>query len=76
MFKYLNEVLKSFVVLLQLLEKADSFVVTAAELPVDLLHLLPVVIRELQDSNNVRQYLKDSFHLYFNSGFYDNFVFF
>lgn len=42
--KYLDEVLESFVVLLQLFEKADSFVMTAAEVPVDLLHLLPTVI--------------------------------
>lgn len=61
-YKYLDEVLKSFVVLLQLFEKADCFVVTAAELPVDLLHPLPVVIRELRtcmyivaDSNNIQQ---------------------
>lgn len=44
--------------LLQLFEKADGSVVTAAELPIDLLHLLPVLIRELQDSNKCFTVLK------------------
>lgn len=43
-FKYLDEVLKSFVVLLQLFKKADGFIVTAAELSVHLLHFLPILI--------------------------------
>lgn len=34
--------------LLELFEKADSFIMAAAEFPVYLLHLLPVLIRELQ----------------------------
>lgn len=58
---YLDEVLESFVVLLQLFEKADGFVVTAAELAVDLLHLLPAVIRKLQGSNNIQQIVEVQF---------------
>lgn len=43
-FKYLDEVVKSFVVLLQLFKKADGFIVTAAELSIHLLHFLPILI--------------------------------
>lgn len=50
-FQYLDEVLKSFVVLLQLFKKADGFIVTAAELSIHLLHFLPILIRKLQETH-------------------------
>lgn len=46
-FSYLDEVLEPFVVLLKFLEEADGVVVVAAELPVDLLHPLCILLREL-----------------------------
>lgn len=55
----LDEVLKSFVVLLQLFEEADGLVVSAAELPVDLLHLLLVLVCELQGMANIKRSLID-----------------
>lgn len=55
----LDEVLKSFVVLLQLFEEADGLVVSAAELPVDLLHLLLVLVCELQGSAHIKRSLID-----------------
>lgn len=42
--KYLNEVLKSLVMLLELFEKADRFVVTTAEFSINLLHFLSILI--------------------------------
>lgn len=44
---HLNKELKSFVLLLKLLEEADGFIVVAAELSVDTLHVLSIVLREL-----------------------------
>lgn len=43
-FRYLNEVLKSLVVLLELFKKADCFIVTAAEFSINLLHFLLILL--------------------------------
>lgn len=42
--KYLNEGLKSLVMLLELFEKADRFVVMTAEISVQLLHFITILI--------------------------------
>lgn len=42
--RYLNEGLKSLVVLLELFEEADRFVVTTAEVAVHLLHFVFILI--------------------------------
>lgn len=44
---YFNKELKSLVLLLKFLEEADGFSVVAAELPIDLLHVLSTLLREL-----------------------------
>lgn len=41
---YLNKALESLVVLLEIFEKADGFVVTAAEVSINLLHLLSILL--------------------------------
>lgn len=46
--KYLDEVLKSLVMLLKLFEKADRFVVVTAEFSIYLLHFLTILIGKLQ----------------------------
>lgn len=47
-FRYLNEVLKSLVVLLELFKKADCFIVTAAEFSINLFHFLLILLWQLQ----------------------------
>lgn len=42
--KYFDEALKSLVVLLELFEKADCFIVVTAEISIYLLHFLFVLI--------------------------------
>lgn len=49
--RYLNEGLKPLVVLLELFEEADRFVVTTAEVAVHLLHFVFILIRKLQTKN-------------------------
>lgn len=42
--KYLDEALKSLVMVLELFEKADCFVVTTAEFSIHLLHFFSILI--------------------------------
>lgn len=43
-FRYLNEALKSLVVLLELFKKTDGFIVAAAEFSINLLHFLLILL--------------------------------
>lgn len=51
---YLNEGLKPLVVLLELFEEADRFVVTTAEIAVHLLHFVFILIRKLQRKTHIQ----------------------
>lgn len=47
LYTHFDKELESFVLLLELLEEADGFIVAAAELSIDPLHVFSILLRKL-----------------------------